>query len=206
MNPLDKEKIKEELSQSLGVASLPEEQQNKIIKDASDAILERATKIVLSMVPQEKYTEIDALLEAQDYEQLGQKLNEFVPNLSEIIDKVVSDGVVEYRQLLIDSGVIQDTNQSMQNNAPENLSSLEKSAKLAHQESFVGNENQNSLDTNSVNAPEESYDDLTPEKAAQIPPVAPGVVEENLVVGADGEAKPADDPLLNPTTPDQPAY
>ena len=206
MNPLDKEKIKKELSISLGITSLSDEQQNQILTDASDAILERATKIVLSMVPQEKYHEIDALLEAQDYEQLGQKLNEFVPNLSEIIDRVVSDGVAEYRQLLIDSGVIQDTNQSMQNNTQKNSLTPEKSSESVQQENLVDNENQNSIDAGSVNTPEESYDNLTPEKAAQIPPVAPRAVEENLVVGADGEAKPADDPLLNPTIPDQPAY
>ncbi len=100
MNPLSAEEVKAKIIAELEIAHLPQEEQEQIIATLAEALLERATTIIMAKMPEGEFASVDALAEVGDQEALKAKIIEFVPDAPQIVDTVVRDGVAEYKQLV----------------------------------------------------------------------------------------------------------
>lgn len=100
MNPLNKDEIKAKVVAELEIAHLPPDEQETIIATLAEALLERATTIIMAKIPDGEFANVDALVETGDQETLKEKIIQFVPDAPQIIDMIVRDGVAEYKQLV----------------------------------------------------------------------------------------------------------
>ncbi len=194
MNPLNPEEVKAKIVAELEIAHLPEAEQEQIVATLAEALLERATTIIMAKIPEGELANVNVLAEAGDPEALKAKIMEFVPDAPQIIDTVIADGVAEYKQLVAEE---KGTEQAQDPAAPDS-SSIGLGATVAVP-----------LGTPEV-AEQAAPEPVSAEKEPQQPAVQPPI-EENFVVDESGEAKLADDvdmssPLINPNPPQQPAY
>ncbi len=177
MNPVNPEEVKAKIIAELEIAHLPQEEQETIIATLAEALLERATTIIMAKMPETEFANVDALAEAGDQEALKAKIIEFVPDAPQIVDTVVRDGVAEYKQL-----VEQEKTGDMQ-------------APVATEEPVSA--------TFAPAAPEPTP---IPEVAPE-PAPAPVAQEENFIVDDSGEAQPSTSLADSVTpAPQQPAY
>lgn len=194
MNPLSPEQVKEQIVSELEIGHLPEPEQEQIIATLAEALLERATTVIMAKMPEAEFAHVDTLAESNDQEALKAKIMEFVPDAPQIIDQVVRDGIAEYKQLV------------EQEKADGGVPEEEMGA------TSVGEPVAEDSETEPIQSVTSMQAD-TPPMPEPEPTPAPVVKEENFVVDESGEAKPMDEgtkpasPLINPnSSPEQPAY
>ncbi len=100
MNPLSKEEVQAKIATELEITHLSQEEQEEIINTLAEAMLERATVIIMAKMPEGEFENVDALIEAGQTEEVQNKILQLVPDAPQIVDKVLKDGVAEYKQLV----------------------------------------------------------------------------------------------------------
>lgn len=133
MNPLNPEEVKAKIITELEIAHLPEGEQEQIIATLAEALLERATTIIMAKMPEAELANVDALAEVGNGEVLQEKIMQFVPDAPQIIDKVVTDGIAEYKQL------VEEEKGTAPEAAPDSTSSSQAAEPIV-EENFVVNE------------------------------------------------------------------
>lgn len=100
MNPLSQEEIKAKIAAELEITHLAAEEQESIMSGLAEALLERATAIIMAKMPEGEFENVDALLEVGQTEEVKNKILELVPDAPQIVDMVVQDGIKEYKELV----------------------------------------------------------------------------------------------------------
>ena len=100
MNPLSQEEIKSKVAAELEITHLAADEQDKIISTLAEEMLKRASVVIMSKMPDSELDEIEALLDGDHNEEVKNRIIDFVPNASQIVDTVIKDGIEEYKQLV----------------------------------------------------------------------------------------------------------
>jgi hypothetical protein len=95
------EQVKKMIIDSLNIAHLSVQEQDKIIGDLGAALMERATYALMMNVPEAEFDKIDALSEQEGKEaEMIAIIQKVVPNAQQIVEEAITSGVEEYKVLV----------------------------------------------------------------------------------------------------------
>lgn len=93
---LTEEEVRTLVAKELQLEGIPTEEQDILIADVANLLAETASVKVFNMVPEEYHEELSEL--AEDQEKMQARLKEIIPNVSEVVQQAMQEGLENYKK------------------------------------------------------------------------------------------------------------